>query len=237
MKKKCDIEKIINKKGCFSGKENQEIYLKYFQKIPKYLYHNLGKYGLDKKKVLDVGCGFGNHLIHFGEGSVGLDANPKHIEFLKAIGLKNQKINIEENFEIDELFDTVWCSNILEHLIAPHMFLRKVHYLLENNGLLFVYCPVKTFWPIDKIGQGKGFLASEHVNFFTKETLKLTIESAGFKILEVNSAFFYNKLLNNLFSKLILGMSPGITVVAVKDSKFNYSQKRIDEFRPKWAKL
>ena len=43
-------------------------------------------YGADRLAVLDVGCSLGQHLVHFGPGSAGVDAISSNVEFARALG-------------------------------------------------------------------------------------------------------------------------------------------------------
>ena len=44
-------------------------------------------FAMDKKAVFDLGCGFGEHLSLFGEGSVGITSNMHEVEVGKGRGL------------------------------------------------------------------------------------------------------------------------------------------------------
>lgn len=231
------IEKLIINEGCLGKKENIKLYKKLFENQPKYLDYNLKKYNLDNKKVLDIGCGYGNYLIHFGINSKGIDANQDCVKFAKSINLEIIKGNIEEKFNFTSEFDAIWASNILEHVIAPHLLLTRLKNHLTKDGLLFIYCPVYIGIPyLSKIKHFRDYLASEHINFFTKQTLIETIRSAGYRIIETNCAFTYNKNINSILSKIFTSVSPGITIVAKLNNKFKYSDKRIRDFTPKWMK-
>jgi len=68
-----DIKNLILEKGNYGQEENLRIYNKFFSRMPLNLRIPLEKYSLQKKKVLDVGCTYGNYLIYFGEGSQGVN--------------------------------------------------------------------------------------------------------------------------------------------------------------------
>lgn len=232
-----DLHTLVTHKGCFTAKKNQAIYHKFFRQMPKYLYHNLVKYRLDQKKVLDVGCSFGSYLVHFGPQSMGLDINPEHLQFLKALGLRHTAVNIEDDTSLKpNQFEAIWSSNFLEHMVAPHFILLKFHKLLKKDGLIFIYCPTVSWKPFRRLPYFRDYLASEHINFFTNDTLAMTIERAGFTVLEVNSAFSYQVWLNQLLAPFVNLIFPGVTVVARKNNQFEYPEKRIPQFTPAWMK-
>src|SRR5688500_7268039 len=52
-------------------------------------------YALDKKSVLDIGCCYGEHLVHFGPGSVGLSINKEEADYGAAKGIAIRLGNVE----------------------------------------------------------------------------------------------------------------------------------------------
>ncbi len=120
----------------------EKIWEKYFRFLPLKLALPLQKYGLDKKKVLDVGSAWGEFLIHFGPGSKGIEVLPESVKFSKSLGLNVSEYNFEDEWQEEpESFDAIWCSNILEHVVAPHRLLRRFHNALKPDGLVFIRVP------------------------------------------------------------------------------------------------
>src|SRR5512133_3222242 len=99
--------------GCFDRAENERIYRKFFATVPRSFLYLVEKYGLGRKRTVDVGCGYGHYLIHFGPGSMGLDANEKSEAFARSVGLEVVDCNVEEGVPLEaESFDAVWCANL-----------------------------------------------------------------------------------------------------------------------------
>ena len=89
-------------------------------------------------RVLDFGCGVGEHLRTFPEGSLGLEINPATVDFCQAQGLNVQLYNPEEDeYRLSSLpvgnFQTLVISHVLEHLILPE---RIFHSLLASASRL-----------------------------------------------------------------------------------------------------
>lgn len=209
-----------------------EYALKYFPDLSEY-------------PVLDVGCGDAVHLRYFVKGSVGLDA--------RQLSIQNSHYKfIQWNFEEDILdtlrihglnkFKYIWSSSVIEHVMSPHLFLINIRRALEDEGLLFLGCPL-----INKIASFKlirksriynyfhGFLSQDHVNFFNYKTLRLTCEFAGFKLLSKYSPFF------PLRDSPLIGIEPFIMLVLKKKENFQYGHKaykRLDaDGRFQWKQL
>ncbi len=120
----------------------EKIWEKYFRFLPLKLALPLQKYGLNKKKVLDVGSAWGEFLIHFGPDSKGIEVLPESVKFSKSLGLNVSEYNFEDEWQEEpESFDAIWCSNILEHVVAPHRLLRRFHNALKPDGLVFIRVP------------------------------------------------------------------------------------------------
>ena len=72
----------------------------------------------------------------------------------------------------------------------------------------------------------RGTLASNHINFFTRESLTLTVERAGWKIIEARP--FVTSI---VWLDTFLGfISPHIYVVAANNVSFRYPEKKYKEW-------
>jgi SAM-dependent methyltransferase len=145
---------------------------------PKRVAFAIRHFGVDRLRVLDVGCGRGDYLEYFGPGSVGLDLNPA-----AAIerGLVARTWNFADGIPTDlrAQFDAVWCSNLFEHVLAPHQFLIDLRMATAPPGRLFLALPNTTRYS----GRSwHGYLAADHINFFTPRTLECTLTRAGYQI-------------------------------------------------------
>lgn len=233
------LRERIFKNSPFDFAATQKIWEKYFQFMPMKLTLPLVKYHLDNKKVLDIGSAWGEFLIHFGPGSKGIEVLPESIKFSRAIGLDVSDYNFEDEWrENSEIFDAVWCSNVLEHVVTPHQLLRNFHKTLKENGLVFVRVPtIPSNWLYLKLNRMflgfLGYEALQHINAFTRRTVEFTIERAGFEIIESNCFFPKNRILNKILNPLLKDAISFTTIVGRK-VPFEYPQKRPDIHNPKW---
>lgn len=189
-----EIKKVILKKGCFSPEENERIYVKWFQKGPRRVFREALKlYKLDQKLVCDVGCAYGTNLFHCGTGSYGIEIEEYPVRFAQAVGLKIYQRDIFGDVSGLPKADVVWNSSIIEHIESPHIFLRKLHLLLKDRGLLILNTPtiprIRFKFPKIINRYQSGFSHGDHINAFTPQTLKFFCERAGFATLRLSPFF------------------------------------------------
>ena len=198
----------------------------------------LDTFSLRDKKVLDLGCGYGEYLVNFGEGSLGVTTTVEEVVYGKERSLRIMRGNAEllEELDLNEQFDGVWANNLFEHLLAPHSFLVTLKTLAKDKSLLVLGVPVvpKFEW-LMQIRRFRGALAIPHINFFTRETLKLTVERSGWMVKEVRSFKFQNAFLDRLYGFI----APHMYVVAYNDAHFMYPEKKLLEWKnePHYQKL
>ena len=101
---------------------------------------------LEGKRVLDLGCGFGEHCMKFVEQGaqkvVGLDISEKMLEVAKVENChdKIQYINMpmENLAQLQERFDVVVSSLAFHYVEDFEGVVKNIHNLLDDNGI-FVF--------------------------------------------------------------------------------------------------
>jgi SAM-dependent methyltransferase len=215
--------------GFFSLKEKldtlEDVYNIFFKHMPSRLIYPLDKYHLGEKKVIDVGCNFGQALIHFGKDSVGLEVDETVISIAKAIGIKNiVQCNVEgEDLPFaDNSFDAAYSSNLFEHILAPHLLLRKIFNRLKEGGVLFVGVPLipsfRLFELATSLFFGLGYKSKWHINAFTRRTLSFMIQRAGFKVVECGVFPFQRGYMNRFVGGVLSDFVAQAMCIAKKDS-------------------
>lgn len=182
---------------------------------------------LRKKSVLDVGCTYGEFLRYFGPNSLGVTIVKEETDYAVRKGLRVITGNVEDkDFKLDERFEVIFANNIFEHLYSPHRFLVRMKENIREDGVLIlgVPCIPKIVWLL-KLRKFRGSLASNHVNFFTYDSLVKTVERAGWDVKECRSFHFKNKFLD----RIVRSITPHFYVVAKCRKGFEYSQKRKKE--------
>lgn len=185
---------------------------------------------LRNKKVLDLGCSYGEFLVKFGKDSLGITSTIEEVEYGKARNLRIIKGNVEliDTLNLNEQFEAVWANNLFEHLLSPHSFLMKLKTVSQDKTLLVLGVPVvPRIVSLMRVGKFRGALASAHINFFTRETLRLTVERSGWKVKDVRPFIFRNGLLDKISSFF----APHLYIVAYNDVGFTYPEKKLKEWK------
>jgi SAM-dependent methyltransferase len=188
-------------------------------RVPARLRFALANFALADKAVLDVGCGPGAYLARLGPRAVGLDIDPSKA---RAKGLEAVAWNFVERLPVDVRgrFEVVWCSNVFEHVLSPHEFLIRLREALVPDGLLLIAVP-RTSW---YRGRGwRGYLAADHVNFFTARTLRLTIERAGYDVGFVGAPSL--AAVPRTLAGLLAGVGPVVLAAGRKVESWQYAPK------------
>jgi SAM-dependent methyltransferase len=198
-------------------------------------------YGADRKRVLDVGCGYGQHLVHFGPGSAGIDIQDRNVEFVRALGYQVEQINIEDALpEFAEPFDAIFCSNIMEHLVSPHLFLMRVRDLIKPGGSLIIHIPTIPPVPLldtvirRAIGHN-GYQASEHLHAYTPRSAAFMLERAGYRTIDSAFVAARNRPMLRWAEPILREIGISVTLVARPVAGFAYADKRDPIFTPQSA--
>ncbi|MEM3399439.1 MAG: class I SAM-dependent methyltransferase [Candidatus Micrarchaeia archaeon] len=153
---------------------------------------------LKGKKVLDVGCGDGEH---YGKALAkecqlyGIDISNEAVSIARKNGM-DATVGEADNLPFgDGEFDAVLFIDVLEHLFNPEGALHEANRVLKNNGFIIVSLPNAAY-----IRERLSFLfgdfnprgsphtsfdspwADPHIRFFTKKTVMALLQKTGFKV-------------------------------------------------------
>ncbi len=239
MRPQSEIRARVARVTSFSLSERERIYNKYFAEPSATVRFLCQEYGLDTKAVLDVGCHYGYHLVHFGEGSQGVDGSPQYLQFAREMGLDVQEANIEEQFpEYAETFDALFFSGTLEEVLAPHVVLMRFRRFLKPDGLLCLRVPtVPPAWfdRLLRLRMMPGYDAQAHIYFFTPRLLRMVVQRAGYDVLQVVATALWLKPWLHPLHDALLPLVPTVTIIARPRSGFIYPSVRAMRFLPTWA--
>lgn len=161
-----------------------------------------------KEILLEVGSAYGTFCECIKEENyfkkvIALEPTPKLSQTCARKGIETYNCTVED-FEYPEgRIDIVTCFEVIEHLFEPKLFLKKVHALLKEKGIVVLTCP-----------NGQGLynrvfrilsteINHEHLNYFNPTSMQKLAESCGFNLVEITTPgvldtdLIKNALINN----------------------------------------
>jgi SAM-dependent methyltransferase len=160
------------------------------------------KYSLDKKKILEIGCGKGEYLSIMKQLNVdayGIENLEESVDFCRKNGLNVSKGFIENaEYKINNApFDAFFILNFFEHLPEPNSLLGGIYNNLTEDSIGLVEVP-----NFDMILRKKLFseFIPDHLFYFTKQTLSFVLSLSGFEVIECNE-IWYNYIISAVVRK------------------------------------
>ncbi len=150
------------------------------------------KYSLQGKKIIEIGCGRGEYLSLMQQSGVdayGLEYSDESVSWCLNYGLKVSRgfIDSRDYKLVNAPFDAFYILSFLEHLPDLNSTLAGICNNIKDEGIGLVEVP-----NFDMILNKKLFseFISDHLFYFTRETLGTTLLLNGFDILEYNDVWY-----------------------------------------------
>jgi len=151
-------------------------------------------------RVLEIGCGAGatmkwlrtRQAVQF---AVGIETMPEMAHRAEAVF----DVVLSDNIETMQLpagdFDVIIALDVLEHLVDPWSVVRRLHGILNPNGIIIASIPSITHYsvaaPLALRGQWnyteEGLLDRTHLRFFTRQTAIDLLTCSGLALDKVAS--------------------------------------------------
>jgi 2-polyprenyl-3-methyl-5-hydroxy-6-metoxy-1,4-benzoquinol methylase len=182
--------------------------------------------------VLDIGCGsgaIGQYLKERGLSDIhAVETDSKARDAVRDI---YKSIHEDLTFYQNQKFDLILLLDVLEHLLEPSIFLKKVFEIVKPGGVVLISLPNVAHWSVRfslLFGNfnytERGILDRTHLHFFTRKTaLALVNKISQTEICESNSSiepielllptWLYRNKIYEFFSKLrifIARVCPGL---------------------------
>lgn len=148
--------------------------------------HFINSYGLQHKKVIEVGCGQGEFLevlTEFPVEAYGMEHRQELVAKARAKGLNVWKAYAGRNESKWENgpFDAFLSFNYLEHQPDPNGMLQNIYDNLTDQGMGLITVP-----SFEYILENDGYyeLLRDHIAYYTFGTLRFLLERNGFEVLE-----------------------------------------------------
>lgn len=150
------------------------------------------KYALRGKKVIEIGCGRGEYLALLQEAGVeahGVEYAEDSVHYCFDNGLRVTRGFIDSaNYLLCQApFEAFAILNFLEHCPDPNASLSGIAHNLCKGGIGLVEVP--NFDMILRKNLFTEFI-SDHIFYFTRETLETTLRLNGFEVLECSEVWY-----------------------------------------------
>lgn len=151
----------------------------------------VSRYNLKDKKIIEIGTGCGEFLDIMDKTEVkayGLEHLDESVDKCLERNLEVYKGFIEnENYKIENApYDAFFIMNFLEHIPNPNQFLQGISNNLKDNAIGLIEVP-----NVDMILKRLMFseFISDHLMYFTRDTLKFLLEKNGFEVIEIEDVW------------------------------------------------
>lgn len=172
-------------------------------------------------RILDVGCATGFFLQvakDRGWEPYGVDVSIEAlVEAQRGPNIPVVQGTLERASFRDDCFDAITMFDVIEHLPDPIQVLREAHRILKENGILVICTPDVESFSARLMGRNWPHLKpSEHLYYFSKNTLPRMLDRAGFHVLEATGIaktltprYLYTELArtNPILSRLLRAFS------------------------------
>ena len=153
-----------------------------------------------KGRTLDLGAGRLSYrplIKKFALEYVSSDFKKTHPEI--DIVANAQDLNMIKNDE----FDTVFCSQVLEHVPEPQKVFDEIKRIMKPGGNAILTVPFL------------GYLHNEPYDYFryTKYSLRYMADKSGFKVVEIRESGGFFCFLGYIWSTLFVGFFSGFPVL------------------------
>lgn len=144
----------------------------------------LKKYLKSNASIFDIGCSTGNLLNSFKEAGFrqvsGVDPSKSCKKIAKDLYGINIFTGVLSEYKVQEKYDTILLSHVLEHLPDLPTTFTKINNLIHDNSILYIEVPAAHKFTMD-IKEPFSHFSIEHINFFTEKSLENLMNKNGFE--------------------------------------------------------
>ena len=142
---------------------------------------------INGKKILEIGVGTGQTIFWFeqeGFDVEGIEPDGESVRLVNSI-LKKGRVTEStiEDFNTKKTYDVIWMSHVLEHIINPINFLKKIQENLKTNGIFFIEVPNCENSKMRNVSIQK----TPHVLHFTVKSLSKMVRLADYEIIKCDT--------------------------------------------------
>jgi len=175
-------------------------YPKSFERRTNEMLNSIEEY-IKPGKMLDIGCSLGTLLkVAKGRGweTTGIELAREVSKYShEKYGLDIYTSDLLELGLKENSFDCITMVHVLEHLTNLHEYMNEVYRLLKPDAILYIRVPNLNSLKYKLAGQYYFLHVSEHISFFSIDSLSQLLRMNGFTILQgythdiTNDPYFY----------------------------------------------
>jgi 2-polyprenyl-3-methyl-5-hydroxy-6-metoxy-1,4-benzoquinol methylase len=167
----------------------------------------LGLFGMNGGSLLEVGCNAGYALSVFqahGWAVAGVEINTMTRAAARA-RLNTPIYETLDQIPECEAYDVVIMSHVLEHIIDPISFLRKMLDRVKPNGVVYVRVPNYGSYSVRYIVREKwpAFLPLQHVWYFDRQSLAGLLHAVGLNVVALYTRERFSFSASNLLKAAV----------------------------------
>lgn len=150
------------------------------------------RYGVRPRVMVEVGAGFGTFCEEARatgrfERIIAVEPTPSLAATCRARGIEVIESPIERVDLAGLDADVVASFETIEHLFDPREFVRACGRAVKPGGLLVLTCPNGQGFEVQVLGTAADTVDTEHLDYFTPDSLARMVSSAGFEVLETST--------------------------------------------------
>lgn len=146
---------------------------------------------IPSKRFLDVGCGYGffsKIALQNGFEVTAIEmASLERKIATELTGLKIYSDSFEEFNHINNSFEVILMSQILEHVLDVNQWMIKANSLLSSNGILVIALP--NFGSLFRLILQENdpyIIPPAHLNYFNYKSLRFLLQKHDFEIIKIS---------------------------------------------------
>lgn len=155
------------------------------------------------KSVLDIGCGYGFLTLPIRENNNQvevIETTDNAVKEMKKHGFTVHELDLNSNwsFDINQKYDTVVCTEVIEHLFDTDNLIKNIYKILNQKGELIISTPnVASFGRRIMLLLGINPILeftsrshdAGHIRYFTFKNMEELLKEHGFEIVKKTSDY------------------------------------------------
>ncbi len=150
-------------------------------KIKRLMKYNRGR------TFIDIGCSTGANVEaarRLGFDATGIDLCQESINFAQK-NFPAAKFKLGTVESLDEKFDFVFCTEVLEHVTKPHEFIESIAQIMNSGAILYMTTPDAGHFRVPRdFARWKHVHAPDHLAYYQLPTIKRLLEGHGIKLIK-----------------------------------------------------